>query len=315
MKVVIWGGTGSLPSTMLSAVIRDKICRALEAAHGKKFSGRKDIEHFVDTLPFHCRGTYGGNTSCVEIRNGEETILLDAGSGIRDFGRYIMQSDKRPSRFHLFMSHLHWDHLQGFPFFIPAFVKGNIISIYGCHRELKSAFINQQAPLYFPVDLDYMKAEKRFIVLEPGKTYDIAGYRVTAITQDHPGDSYGYCFERDGKKIVYSTDSEHRERPHYDQSPLVELSRDADLLIFDAQYSLMDSIDAKESWGHSSNMVGVEIAVRSNVQHLCLFHSEPTHDDETLDKTLQAAEKYAALYADASALKISLAYDGLEIDV
>jgi phosphoribosyl 1,2-cyclic phosphodiesterase len=315
MKIVVWGSTGSLPATMNSAVIRDKICAALESARGKTLPGRQDIERFVDTLPFPCRGTYGGNTSCVEIRNGDEPILLDAGSGIRDFGHYCMQAGKRAARFHVFMSHLHWDHLQGFPFFAPAFVKGNVISVYGCHRELKNAFIAQQAPQYFPVDLDYMKAEKRFIMLEPGKTYDIAGYKVTAIVQDHPGDSYGYCFERNGRKIVYSTDSEHRERPHYDQSPLVELSRDADLLIFDAQYSLMDSIDAKESWGHSSNMVGVEIAVRSNVKHLCLFHSEPTHDDAALHKTLGEAEKYAALYADASALKISLAYDGLEIDL
>ena len=160
-----------------------------------------------------------------------------------------------------------------------------------------------------------MQAEKRFTALEQGREYSIAGFKVKAIAQDHPGGSYGYSVEKDGKKIVYSTDSEHRERPNYDQSPLVEFFRNADLLVFDAQYSLIDSIDSKESWGHSSNMVGVEIAERAGIKHLCLFHSEPTHDDAILDKTLRDAEKYAAMYADPYTLKITLAYDGLEIDI
>lgn len=316
MKVIIWGGTGSLPATMRTEQIRDKICRALESAQGYNLNTRDSIEHFVDIkLPFTLKSTYGGNTSCVEIRDGDEYMLLDAGSGIRDFGRYVVRSGKHPCHFHILISHLHWDHLHGFPFFTPGFMSGNRIDFYGCHTDLKAAFTQQQASPYFPVTIDYMKAEKNFTVLDPGKEYEIAGFRVTAIAQDHPGTSYGYILEKDGKKIVYSTDSEHRERPHYEQSPLCELSRNADILIFDAQYSLIDSIDAKESWGHSSNMVGVEIAVRSNVKHLCLFHSEPTHDDETLDKTLHDAAKYAAMYGDSYPLKISLAYDGLEIDV
>jgi len=315
MKVVIWGGTGSLPASLTTENVRQKIFRAIEAAQGYTFNSSAEIEYFINAkLPFAARGTYAGNTSCVEVRDGEQFVLFDAGSGIRNYGRYILRNHPEPSCYHIFISHLHWDHIQGFPFFLPAFIKGNTIKIYGCHRELETAFAAQQSQPFFPVDLDYMQAVKEFHILEPDREYEIAGYTVKSILQDHPGESYGYSLKKNGKNIIYSTDSEHRDRPHFEKTH-IELFKNADLLIFDAQYSLMDSFNDKESWGHSSNMVGVEIAVRAGIKHLCLFHNDPAHDDETLDKTLHDAEKYASLYADAYKLKISLAYDGLEIEV
>ncbi|WP_207680018.1 MBL fold metallo-hydrolase [Desulfonema magnum] len=316
MKVVIWGSRGSLPASMRSETVRYKIYRAIEAARGHDLKSKQDIEQFIDTqLPFSVRGGYGTNTSCVEIRDGEEYIIFDSGSGIRDFGNYVMQTGNIPATFHIIMSHVHWDHICGFPFFIPAYIQGNRVNFYGFHDNMEQVFTNQQEPPCFPVPLRFMQAEKRFTQLELAKEYDIAGFRVRGIEQNHPQTSYGYSFEKDGKKIVYSTDSEHKENSNDEDYPFVDFFRDADLLIFDTQYSLMDAIHVKEDWGHSSNMIAVELAVRAGVKHLCMYHSEHTYSDATIDKMLRETKRYASIYDDSYRLRISHAFDGMEIEV
>jgi len=157
----------------------------------------------------------------------EHFLLLDSGSGIRDFGNSIMQSKKFPCTFHIFMSHVHWDHIQGFPFFIPGFIKGNKVKIYGFHDNIEKVFIDQQTPPFFPVPLEYMQAEKQFIQLSLEKEYEIAGFKVRGISQNHPGGSYGYSFEKNNKKIIYSTDSEH-DLDRYDLiQPFIEFFKDS----------------------------------------------------------------------------------------
>ncbi len=152
-------------------------------------------------------------------------------------------------------------------------------------------------------------------MLEPEREYQIGGLTVKGIKQNHPGDSYGYSFEKEGKKIVYSTDSEHNEDVLGREQALINFFQGADLLIFDAQYSFMESTYTKESWGHSSNLLGVEISVAADVKHLCLFHNEPACDDETLDKFLENTRNYLNIYSATSPLQIDLAFDGLEVEV
>jgi ribonuclease BN (tRNA processing enzyme) len=160
-----------------------------------------------------------------------------------------------------------------------------------------------------------MSADIEFIVLEEGKEYQIAGFTMRGAKQNHPGDSYGYRFEKDGRSVVYSTDSEHKDEALEKDYALLDFFKDADLLIFDAQYSWLDAITAKENWGHSSNIMAVELSVKSRVKHLCIYHNEPTLDDERLDNFLEDTRGYLILYAEAHSLKIDLAYDGLEIEV
>jgi ribonuclease BN (tRNA processing enzyme) len=172
----------------------------------------------------------------------------------------------------------------------------------------------QQSPT-FPVPLECLQAEKKFILLEPDRDYDIAGFRVKGIKQNHPGGSYGYSFTRQGKKIVYATDSEHKEDVWDDERRVINFFHNADLLIFDAQYSFLDSALIKENWGHSSNIMGVELSVAAHVKHLCLFHNEPSCDDENLDAFLQDTRNYLKIYSATSSLKIDLAFDGLTLDI
>src|SRR5262249_23726957 len=156
----------------------------------------------------------------------------------------------RGHTFHVFMSHLHWDHIMGFPFFLPAYIPGNHIRIYGCHRALEEAFRHQHAAPSFPVDFSRLGAKIEFVLLEPGRVYEVAGLRVRAKRQQHSGDSYGYRFEQGGKAVVYSTDSEHKRDDPGETEAFVEFFKDADVVIFDAMYSLADAYSVKEDWGH-----------------------------------------------------------------
>ena len=215
MRVYFWGTRGSLPTACDAAEIRGKIKSAIEAARGRDLGSAEAIESLIDSLPFSVRGTYGGNTSCVEIRGGDEYVICDAGSGLRDLGAYLMRPEvlkrpKPPRVFNILMSHLHWDHIMGFPFFIPAFIPGNTIRIHSPHEDPRGTFVKQQEAPNFPVPLKAMGADISFHRLEPGETRKIGGFDVRTLKQNHPGGSYGYRFERAGRAVVYSTDAEHK---------------------------------------------------------------------------------------------------------
>jgi phosphoribosyl 1,2-cyclic phosphodiesterase/anti-sigma regulatory factor (Ser/Thr protein kinase) len=315
MKVHFWGSRGSVPVSLTEQDVRAKIAAALREALRCGISRTDDIERFIDhNLPFAVRGSYGGNTACVEIADGDAFVLCDAGTGLRDFGNHAVQNSAK-DEFHIFLSHTHWDHIQGFPFFAPAYIPGNRITIYGFHGELEQIFRSQQDGRTFPVPLGAMPAQLRFIVMEPGREYQIAGFRVTGMRQNHPGDSYGYAFERSGRKVVYATDSEHTEDVWGEERSVVEFFRGADLLIFDAQYSFLESAHVKENWGHSSNILGVELGVAAGVRRLCLFHNEPDCDDGMLDRFLKDTRDYLKIYDETSPMEIDLAYDGLELEI
>jgi phosphoribosyl 1,2-cyclic phosphodiesterase len=241
-------------------------------------------------------------------------VLCDLGSGARVLGNNVLATGG-PSghRFHVFMSHLHWDHIMGFPFFMPAYLPGNHVRIYGCHDSLEEAFRRQNAAPSFPVDFSRMGARIEFIRLEPERDYDIAGLRVRAKRQHHGGDSYGYRLEHDGKVVVYSTDSEHKQDDPEEVKAFVEFFREADLVIFDAQYSLADAISVKEDWGHSSNVVGVEMCQLARAQRLCLYHHEPIFDDERIATLLAETRRLEEITRGDHRVEIQAAYDGLEI--
>jgi phosphoribosyl 1,2-cyclic phosphodiesterase len=213
------------------------------------------------------------------------------------------------------MSHPHWDHIMGFPLFTPAYIPGNTIRIYGAHRNLREAFERQHGPPSFPIPFAALGATIEFEYLEPGRTRAVAGFDITPTLQQHGGDSYGYRAERDGKVVVYATDSEHKFASAADQRPFVELFRNADLAVFDAMYSLGESVSMKEDWGHSSNIVGVELAQAARVKHLVLFHHEPIYDDATLERIQDETRRFEEITRTAAPLRVTSAYDGLEIVV
>lgn len=328
MKVKFWGTRGSLPAPCTGEQVGKKIERALKLARGRDLSTDAALATFInEQLPFSVRSTYGTNTSCVEIiRRGSNYILFDCGSGLRDFAQSLHHSGrlKDPAHFDIFISHLHWDHLQGFPFFVPAFLPGNTIVIHTCHPETEAAFRGQMAPPTFPVPFDLLKADIRFELHSPDQPFSVGGFDISMIEQRHPGKSYGYRFAAEGKAIVYSSDSEHKEDSYSDDYPFLKFFDSADLLIFDAMYSLADATFSKADWGHSSNITAVELAARSHVKRLALFHQEPTSSDEDLDTFLYNTRRYSNVFNHEARSRIGpqqypaeimLAYDGLEIQI
>jgi phosphoribosyl 1,2-cyclic phosphodiesterase len=317
MLVRIWGCRGSLPVAMNTTKLRARLIAALQAAQGRKLASREEIVRFLDAeLGFAVTHTFGGNTACVEIESeGSDYVACDLGSGAREFGNRVLarQGSGEPRTFHFFISHLHWDHIMGFPFFAPAYVAGNQVRIYGCHPNLEEGFNRQQHAQHFPVQPAQMSADIRFIRLEPGITTEIAGYRVTPKLQRHSGDSYGYRFEKDGKAVVYSTDSEHKLEDDAHIQAFVEFFRDADLVLFDAMYSLADTVSVKEDWGHSSNIVGVELCQMAGARHLCLFHHEPIYEDDQLETLWRDSQRLEEITRNGPPLRISSAFDGMEI--
>ncbi|WP_031479091.1 MBL fold metallo-hydrolase [Maridesulfovibrio frigidus] len=318
MKVCIWGARGSLPATYNADRARAKVKAALEIAVARGVDSSTDIDSFIDNeLPFSVRGSYGTNTPCIQIgTTGDDYLICDCGTGLRDLGNVIMaeRAGRTGAHIHILISHLHWDHLQGFPFFIPAYMKGNKISFYGGHPTLEKAFRNQQSAPFFPVKFDQLAADIDFTRLRSGQQFEIAGINIKVKAQYHPGGSYGYRFEKDGKSAVYSTDCEHKSATALADTGFVEFFKDADLLIMDAQYSFAEANSIKEDWGHSNNIIAVELSGYAGVKTLCLFHQEPVLDDFQLDKFLQDTRAYAEL-AERKPDNIIMAQDGLCINL
>jgi phosphoribosyl 1,2-cyclic phosphodiesterase len=315
--VRFWGTRGSLPVALTAAEVRAKVMTALRGASGRTFDTDRDIERYVDGLPIDIAGTFGGHSSCVEILpGGADHVLCDLGSGVRPFGQAALaRHGTAPQTYHIFISHVHWDHIMGLPFFTPAYIPGNKLFIYGGHASLEEALRRQQARPSFPVDFAALRSTIEFVRLDPGMRYDIAGMSVTLKKQRHAGDSYGYRFEKDGRSVIYSTDSEHSLADMKETESFVEFFRGADLVIFDAMYSLVEAISVKADWGHSSNIVGVELCQRAGVGHLCMFHHEPASSDETLAKVLADTRRFEEITRTVRPLVVTSAFDGMEIDL
>ena len=318
MRVRFWGTRGSIPVALTSADIRDKVAEALFRAEGRRFESVGEAHDFaVKHLDFSLTHTFGGHSPCVEIETGtQEYLICDMGSGARPFGAHVLaRQSGKPATVNVFMSHVHWDHIMGFPFFGPAYVPGTHIRIHGCHEAIEQALRLQQAPPCFPVEFSQLAADIEFVKLTPGRAQEISGVRVTPTPQMHSGESYGYRFEVGGKVVVYTTDSEHKLENRAQTERFVRFFHGADLVVFDAMYSLADAISVKADWGHSSNIIGVELCQMARVRHLVLFHHEPAYDDATIEGVLRETRRFEELTRGTQALQISAAYDGLEIDV
>jgi ribonuclease BN (tRNA processing enzyme) len=213
------------------------------------------------------------------------------------------------------MSHVHWDHIMGFPFFAPAYVPGYAsasMAVTTCSSRRSGCSSRRPASRW---NFRGSPPISNSCNLKAGASYDVAGFKVTPRLQRHTGDSYGYRFERDGKIVVYSTDSEHKLEDPGETRGFADFFRNADLVIFDAMYSLLDAVSVKEDWGHSSNIVGVEMAQMANVKHLCMFHHEPAFDDERIESVLKETIRFEKLTRTAQPLTVTAAYDGMEIEL
>ncbi|MBK6805467.1 MAG: MBL fold metallo-hydrolase [Betaproteobacteria bacterium] len=316
-RVRFWGTRGSIPVALTADGVRHKIVAALRGASGRTFANDAEAGAYVDSLAFADRATFGGHSPCVEIETGgPDFVICDLGSGVRPFGQAALARDGGgPRTYHVFLSHVHWDHIMGLPFFTPAYIPGNRVVVYGGHAHLEAALRRQQEQPSFPVDFSTFRADISFVRLEPGIVHEVAGMRVKLKLQRHAGDSYGFRFESGGKSVVYSTDSEHDLGNRRETDAFVDFFRGADVVIFDAMYSLADAISVKADWGHSSNIAGVELCHAAGVKHLCMFHHEPAFDDASIARVLADTRRYEEICRTGAPMTVTAAYDGMEIDL
>lgn len=318
MRARFWGTRGSMPVSLTSIDVRRKVEKAILAALERGVRTADEVRGFLDTdLGLSVAHSYGGHSPCVEIDcGGDEFLVCDMGSGARPLGVDLLKrAQGRPLTVNVFMSHVHWDHIMGFPFFAPAYNPGATIRVHGCHDLIERAFRLQQSAPFFPVDFSRLAARIEFVRLAAGAAATIGGCKVLPMLQRHSGDSYGYRFEHKGKSLVYSTDSEHKLEDAAQTAAFVEFFRGADLVIFDAMYSLAEAVSVREDWGHSSNIVAVELAQMAGVRRLCLFHHEPAFDDERIDAVLKDTVRFEQLTRGRTPVAVCAAYDGLEIEV
>ncbi len=227
--------------------------------------------------------TVGGNTSSVEVRCGETRIVLDAGTGLRMLGNAIL-AEKEPARLSLLLSHFHWDHIQGLPFFVPAYLPSTRLGVFGAvqgHMPVREALKRQMSAPHFPVELDDLGAETAWNEVRPGQRFDLGEAHVRVAKLNHPGGVLAYRIEHEGKSLVYATDTEHYACV---DPALVALAEGADVLIYDAQYTPEEYAGetgrSKVGWGHSTFAAGCEVARSAGVSDLVLFHHDPQRTDE-----------------------------------
>jgi len=234
---------------------------------------------------------YGGNTSCTEVRHGDHLLVLDAGTGIRELGDSLLSEFRgKPIRAHIFVGHTHWDHIQGFPFFAPAYFPGNEFSLYsarGAGKSLEKIFMGQMDSDYFPVLLSDMRSSLKFVELS--EPVQIGPVNVSFTHLNHPGIAIGFRITAGERVIVYLSDHECFSRMYgpetgaVEDKRIAEFARGADLLISEAQYTV-DEYKSKKGWGHSTFDDAVELAGETGARQLAIFHHDPGHDDAFMDR-------------------------------
>jgi phosphoribosyl 1,2-cyclic phosphodiesterase len=251
---------------------------------------------------------YGGNTSCVEVRIGEELYVFDCGTGFRALGQQLRREfNGRPISAHIFVSHFHWDHIQGIPFFAPLYdAAENRFQFHSSSRtrSLKRVMEEQMAAPYFPVDMSEMKAQRDFYDIEQGKV-QFGQVQVEAMWLNHPQGCLGFRLQTQSGAVVYATDNEPGNEM-FDKN-LRKLAEGADVLIYDAQYLPQEYEAHKRGWGHSHWREAVNVVMESGAKELILFHHDPDHSDGCIDEVVREARNYYP--------KVRAAAEGMEIQL
>ena len=255
--------------------------------------------------PNHVR--YGGNTSCLEVGVDGRSIVLDAGTGIRNLGQSFLERGIRDAP--ILLTHTHWDHINGFPFFTPAYVPDHEFHIYAGHLidagGVERVLAGQMARPTFPVPLSALQAEMHYTDFRAGETFELFdGVRVVTAPLQHPDGATGYRLEAHGKSLCYITDTEHI--PGEPDERILALIDGADLVIYDSTYT-DDEFPKHIGWGHSTWQEGVRLAKSANVKRLAIFHHDPYHEDDFMDEVARrASEQWDGAF---------VAKEGMKVDV
>jgi len=322
--VTLHGVRGSLPTPHSPAYLACQGKEILEQFFDKGFSEKKDIQNFLNQLPPYFLSGWGGNTMCAEINAGSDNFIIDAGSGIRTPGTALCSgpAGKGKGVMHIFMTHLHWDHLLGLPFFKPVFINGNIIHMYAVQDELEEAVTLLFKRPCFPVAFKDLGAKILFHSLKPREAYRFGNTHITPYRLDHPDPCWGFLIEHGGKAYAHCVDTECKRNNAETIGEDAPLYTQASVVLFDAQYSLLESLD-KVDWGHATAHKGMKLAADFQIPQIIFTHHDPFASDENIARAeREAAEYYKLLNKNArefgsppASFKWSFAREGTVIDI
>ncbi len=313
MTVHFWGVRGSIPTPIAPEQVQAKILAAVERITPRDIETQDARTRFLATLPDWLFGSVGGNTPCVELITDRGTkFIFDAGTGIRELG--IHSEPPKDFHYYLFMSHLHWDHIQGIPFWGAIYNPKAKIDVFSSMDDAEDYFSQQNSEPFFPANArwDNVKKGFSFHTVKNYETIYVEGVKITAKSMKHPGGSYIYCFEDSGKKFIYATDVELEDVDFETENEANAIFKDADAIILDSQYN-MDDAEAKKNWGHNVFYRAVDFATAYNMKRLYLFHHEPTYSDQKIYSMLQGARWYAQSSEHAD-IEINLAIEGQTVE-
>ncbi len=323
LRIKYWGVRGSLPSSPTPAERIHEVEKVLRqfVETGK---GASDISNFLASLKVPDVGGYGTATTCAEVLTKQTQIIIDGGSGIRNLGQEMMKgpAGKGQSEIHIFLTHFHWDHLLGLPFFAPLFIKGNRVHFYAVQPELEEMIrIKFRRPL-FPVAFEQLMSEIHFHRLEPRKKLILKDMEITPYQLDHPDPCWGFRVEAYGKSYAHCVDTEGTRTTREALGPDLPLYLDADLMYFDAQYTLPELVE-KANWGHSAAQLGLDLAFEKKIKHVVFAHHDPGAGIEQLQELHDQTVEYFQWKTQTAGnnnivlpeVRWEFAYEGLIIDL
>lgn len=322
LKIKFWGVRGSLPSAPTPLDWTYHIEGVIRNFFSMGYRDPSQISKYIQSVDVPLLGGYGAATTCVELQTQKSQLIIDGGSGIRNLSERIMTgtTGRAKGPFHIFMTHFHWDHVIGLPFFTPHFIPGCEVHYYAVQPDLEKMIRGIFSRPYFPVPFEALKAKVVFHILEPRKPIKVDDFTITPYKLDHPDPCWGLKVQAGSKVYAHCVDTEGTRVTREELGPDLPLYENVDLMYFDAQYTLPELAE-KANWGHSAAQVGLDIALREGIKKILFAHHDPgARIEHVLELKRQTREYFESLegFASENADKApevdwDFAYEGLEI--
>lgn len=319
MQIQLLGVRGSIPTPFENDAYRNKLKSILEVAAREKLSDPSDVDSFISSLPENLQYNFGGNTTCATVTSESgKQYIIDMGTGVRSFASKLMKgpAGKGEGKFHIFITHTHWDHIQSIPFFYPIYIPGNELNFHSPYDDLQERLEHQQKDFrFFPASLEKTPSDKKYHILKPGEVFQPEeNLKIDCHPLKHPGGSFAYRFREGNKTFIFATDAEFTgESLEQMDEEHINFFRDADLLVLDSQYTLYEAF-SKFDWGHTSYTMAVNCGIRWNVKKLVLTHHEPNYSDDILLQNFNDAIEHRDSMKTSSP-EIFMAREGMIFDI